>query len=144
MNKMRVYELAKNLGITNTQVLEILEKLGVIVKSHISTVEADAVENAERFVKDMKRLVPPTTEMTSQPKKAQSTPLPSVSPKSFSAPFKAKPTENSALKPIRSEEKTAVPVLRKPQILVEKPVEKAAEKPVEKAAEKPVEKAAEK
>ena len=144
MNKMRVYELAKNLGITNTKVLEILEKLGVIVKSHISTVEADAVENAERFVKDMNRLVPPTTEMTSPTKKAQSTPLPSIPLKSFSAPFKAKPTEDSALQPIRSEEKTAVPVLRKTQKLVEKPVEKAAEKPVEKAAEKPVEKAAEK
>jgi translation initiation factor IF-2 len=148
MDKMRVYELAKTLGITNTQVLDILEKLGVIVKSHISTVEADAVEKVERFVKDMKRLVPPTAETLLQKEKAKSTPSTPVSPNFVPPQPKGKPPEDRALPPIRSEEKTVVPVVRKtPKLLektVEKPAEKAAEKPAEKAGEKPIEKVAEK
>jgi translation initiation factor IF-2 len=144
MNKMRVYELAKKLGITNTQVLDILEKLGVTVKSHSSTVEDDTVGNVERFVKDMKHNGPSSTEMTSTPEKKEPTLPRSVPPKTLTAAPKTKTAEDRTGQPIRSEEKTAVPVVRKTQKAAEKPAEKAAEKPAEKAAEKPVEKAAEK
>jgi len=42
--KPRVYEVAKDLGMSSEAVLQIVRKLGVEVKNHMSTLEADAVE----------------------------------------------------------------------------------------------------
>src|SRR5580765_8246759 len=41
--KPRVYEVAKDLGMSSEAVLQIVRKLGVEVKNHMSTLESDAV-----------------------------------------------------------------------------------------------------
>lgn len=48
MSKKRVYELAKDLGIENKDLLTRLEKLGIAVKSHSSTLEDSDVERVKR------------------------------------------------------------------------------------------------
>lgn len=42
MSKIRVFELAKELGLSNTEVIERLAKAGVSVKSHSSSVDEAA------------------------------------------------------------------------------------------------------
>ena len=44
MAKLRVYELAQDLGIENKELLERLEKVGIEVKNHMSSLEAADVE----------------------------------------------------------------------------------------------------
>lgn len=44
MGKIKVYELAKKMGIKNSEMIEKLNKMGVEVKSHLSTVE-DSIAN---------------------------------------------------------------------------------------------------
>ncbi|MCG8471913.1 MAG: translation initiation factor IF-2 [Desulfobacterales bacterium] len=44
MAKIRVYELAKNLNMTNNQLLKKIEAMGIEVGSHMSSLEDDAVE----------------------------------------------------------------------------------------------------
>ncbi len=44
MGKVRVYELAKSLGITSKQIIDYLSELGVDISSHMSTIDDDAVE----------------------------------------------------------------------------------------------------
>lgn len=44
MGKVRVYELAKSLGITSKQIIDYLGDLGVNISSHMSTIEDEAVE----------------------------------------------------------------------------------------------------
>ena len=48
MSKKRVYELAKELGIENKDLISRLEKLGVSVKSHSSALEDSDVERVQR------------------------------------------------------------------------------------------------
>ncbi len=48
MSKKRVYELAKELGIENKDLLTRLEKLGIAVKSHSSTLEDSDIERVKR------------------------------------------------------------------------------------------------
>jgi translation initiation factor IF-2 len=48
MSKKRVYELAKELGIENKDLLTRLEKLGIAVKSHSSTLEESDIERVKR------------------------------------------------------------------------------------------------
>ena len=48
MSKTRVYELAKELEIDAKDLIPRLEKLGIAVKSHSSTLEDDDVERARR------------------------------------------------------------------------------------------------
>lgn len=44
MSKVRIYTLAKDLGVDNAKMLEILDGLGVSYKSVSSTIEEDTVE----------------------------------------------------------------------------------------------------
>ena len=44
MSKTRVYELAKELGMENKELITRLEKLGIAVKSHSSTLEEGDIE----------------------------------------------------------------------------------------------------
>ncbi|MEA3313812.1 MAG: translation initiation factor IF-2 [Caldisericota bacterium] len=52
-NKMRVYEVAKKLGIKSPRLIKILGELGVDVKGHLSSLEPDAIFLAEEYVKEM-------------------------------------------------------------------------------------------
>ena len=44
MGKLKVYELAKELNLSNTEMLEKLNSMGIQVKSHLSTLEESDVE----------------------------------------------------------------------------------------------------
>ncbi|MBN1612894.1 MAG: translation initiation factor IF-2 [Deltaproteobacteria bacterium] len=48
MSKTRVYELAKELGLDNKELIARLEKIGIAVKSHSSTIEEGDVERIRR------------------------------------------------------------------------------------------------
>ncbi|MDI9570780.1 MAG: translation initiation factor IF-2 [Pseudomonadota bacterium] len=48
MSKKRVYELAKELGVENKELIARLEKMGISVKSHSSTLEDSEVERVRR------------------------------------------------------------------------------------------------
>lgn len=54
MSKMRVYELAKLLDINNKDLLALLEKLNVAVKTHMSTIDDDAIQLVEDELEKMK------------------------------------------------------------------------------------------
>ena len=47
MGKIKVYELAKELNLSNTEMLDRLNKLGISVKSHLSTLEDSDVEKVK-------------------------------------------------------------------------------------------------
>ncbi len=59
MGKLKVYELAKELGLSNTEMLERIKKMGIDVKSHLSTLDEKDVErlrgNAKKNHKDEKK-----------------------------------------------------------------------------------------
>jgi translation initiation factor IF-2 len=48
--KLRVYELAKDLGMSSEAVLQIVKKLGVDVKNHMSTLDTDTVERVQKDI----------------------------------------------------------------------------------------------
>ena len=108
MNNIRVYEAAKELGLSNKEMIEQLEqKIGVVVKSHSSTLTLSQFEKFKAAIK------PATSDA---PKK----------PKAFIVK-KAKPKSDAP-----AQEKPQVVVEK-----IEKPVEPVVkETPVEKA-EKP-------
>lgn len=47
MGKLKVYELAKELNLSNTEMLDKLNKMGINVKSHLSTLEESEVEKVK-------------------------------------------------------------------------------------------------
>ncbi len=47
MSKKRVYELAKELGLENKELISRLEKIGIAVKSHSSTLEDGDLERIQ-------------------------------------------------------------------------------------------------
>lgn len=59
MPKKRVYELAKELGLENKDLIAHLEKIGIMVKSHSSALEDSEVERikSELFAKESKQIV---------------------------------------------------------------------------------------
>ena len=50
MTKMRVHELAKELGMDNKELVDILQKKNVEVKNHMSTVEDNVADEIRREV----------------------------------------------------------------------------------------------
>ena len=48
MPKKRVYELAKELGLENKDLITHLERIGITVKSHSSSLEDDEVERIKK------------------------------------------------------------------------------------------------
>ena len=51
MSKIRVYELAKMLDKTNNELVDLLKELGVEVKTHMSSIEADVAQLVEDAVR---------------------------------------------------------------------------------------------
>ena len=50
MGKMKVYELAKEMGITNAELIKRLSNMGVEVKSHLSVIEDEVVGKIKKGV----------------------------------------------------------------------------------------------
>ena len=44
MGKVRIYELAKDLGVSSKEIIDYLNELGMDITSHMSTVEDDIVD----------------------------------------------------------------------------------------------------
>ncbi len=51
MAKMKVYELAKELGVENTELIDVLKSKGVDVKNYRNALEDDQVELARKSFK---------------------------------------------------------------------------------------------
>lgn len=94
MSKLRVYELAKKIGVSNKEVISALSKLGVTVKSHSSGVEDEVVAKVEAALK--KKL---KTEVPAKPKKekARETPVKAEKPRETKA--RAEKPRAAAVKP---------------------------------------------
>ena len=58
MTKMRVHELAKELGMDNKELMEILQKKNVEVKNHMSTLEDNVTEEIRRQRLRRMRMLP--------------------------------------------------------------------------------------
>lgn len=69
LSKMRVYELAKLLEMNNKDLLALLEKVNVSVKSHMSTIDDDAIQLVEEEIEKSKKKKDPSGK--SAPAKAE-------------------------------------------------------------------------
>jgi translation initiation factor IF-2 len=56
MAKIRIYQLAKELGMTNEELLELLDQMGVPYKSHASTLSEEDAEAVRELVKEQRGL----------------------------------------------------------------------------------------
>ncbi|AMP20400.1 translation initiation factor IF-2 [endosymbiont 'TC1' of Trimyema compressum] len=57
MAKKRIYELAKEKGVSNKEILWILEKLNIKVKSHMSALESDQEQKINEYYKKLEKKV---------------------------------------------------------------------------------------
>ena len=107
MSKVRLYEIAKELGKESKEVVARAKELGLDVKSHSSSVEADAGERIKSsFTK--KAATPQAT--AEKPTAAQ--PSPQKTPAKEAAPVKAEQTEAKAAAKPEAKAETAAPVKR--------------------------------
>lgn len=56
MAKVRIYQLAKELGMQNAELLEILDQMGVVYKSHASTLEPETADAVKELIAEQKGL----------------------------------------------------------------------------------------
>ena len=61
MGKIRIYELARNLNMTNKQLLEKLEALGMPAKSHMSSVDETEVDSIRTILNSRSDTLPVTS-----------------------------------------------------------------------------------
>ncbi|RSI23176.1 translation initiation factor IF-2 [Streptococcus sanguinis] len=106
MSKVRLYEIAKELGKESKEVVARAKELGLDVKSHSSSVEADAGERIKSSF--TKAAAPQAT--TEKPAAAQ--PSPQKTPAKEVAPVKAEQTEAKAAAKPEAKAETAAPVKR--------------------------------
>ena len=149
--KIRVYELARELGLTNKETLDLCESLGIGVKSHSSSI-VDAQADRARRKAEREGLIRDEQPAEEAPKKAPAKKKAAAKKK---APAKkkaaakkpaaeepaAEPEEAEPAAPEPAPEPVVAEVAPEPAEAAAEPVEAAAE-PVEAAAE-PVEAAAE-
>ena len=62
MTKMRVHELAKELGMDNKELVDILQKKNVEIKNHMSTIEDNVADEIRREVSQKGEKKAPVTE----------------------------------------------------------------------------------
>jgi translation initiation factor IF-2 len=134
MSNKRIYELAKELGRPNKDLISALEKIGIKGKSHSSSLDEDTT------AKLLKSLKKPATPKKKPAKKAEKPAKAKAKP-----PKKAKPAKEEArpAKPARKQEVKAAPKAkakpaRKPEV---KAAPRAAAKPARRPEAKPAPKA---
>ena len=112
MAKMRVHELAKELGIENKQIIEFLSTTEHAVKSHSSSIEDDA----QKMVRDkFQKKAAPKTEAAP---KAEAAPKKEAAPKAETAPkaeAAPKAAENAEGRPERPKKKSSITAVFNPQ-----------------------------
>jgi len=159
MAKMKVYELAQEIGVKSAELLALLKNKGIEVKSHMSVLEDGQVEDVRKSMKTPAKSeeAPKTTEKSELPKAAASgeTKAPAktgegVVKKKKSIIFVSNP-HNSKMpggaqiprKPVRTEKKAA-PQAKPESAEVRKAANTAAAKPAAVKPESTVEKPAQK
>jgi translation initiation factor IF-2 len=97
MSKKRVYELAKDMGLENRELISRLEKIGIAVKSHSSTLEDGDLERiqAELLAPEAREVVEKRIKSTVIRRRAIRTPLEEIPPEEVAVPpeTKAEPIE---------------------------------------------------
>jgi len=80
MSKVRIYSLAKELGLETAKMLELLDTLGVEYKSHSSTLDDDLVETIKGMVAEQKAdsAAPSSAPVSSEAASSAPTPTPAV------------------------------------------------------------------
>ena len=106
MSKVRLYEIAKELGKESKEVVARAKELGFDVKSHSSSVEADA---SERIKSSFKKAAAP---QAAAEKPAAAQPSPQKTPAKEAAPVKAEQTEAKAAAKPEAKAETVAPVKR--------------------------------
>src|SRR5688572_4797589 len=85
MSKMRVHELAKELGLSSKETIEKLSTLGVVVKSHASSVSDDEVARLKESLNGGAPAAPapkaPKAEKAAPPEPAEAAPAQPEPPK---------------------------------------------------------------
>ncbi|MBQ7544856.1 MAG: translation initiation factor IF-2 [Synergistaceae bacterium] len=94
MNKIRVYELAKKLNKSNKELIAVLQELGVTVKSHSSSIDADIAQTVENLLSEAQS---PKSKPEASPK-PQPQPAPEPAPKTPAAP-EPKPAAKTSERP---------------------------------------------
>ena len=140
MTKMRVHELAKELGIDNKELVEMLQKKNVEVKNHMSTVE-DSVADAIRSEVSSAHTEKKAEEKT----EASADGKDNAAPKKKNLAFVIRPqnSKNSSriqgARPQQRQARPARPAGERPARPVgERPARPAGERPVRPTGERPV------
>ncbi|MBR7113075.1 MAG: translation initiation factor IF-2 N-terminal domain-containing protein, partial [Firmicutes bacterium] len=138
MAKMKVYELAKELSADSKDVMRVLQKKGITVKSHMSVLSENEVELVRAGLAGKK---PAKAEQPAAPA-GEFVPRVKRIPKAVVEAEAPAPAENTAAaapaeKPAEKPAEAAKPV-EKP-VEAAKPAESEKPAPAEKPAEKPVE-----
>ncbi len=146
--KVRIYELSKDLGLENKDVLDAAEKLSIAAKSHSSSISDDEAARIRSLIKTDSNgskaaaapAAPPQKAILSV-KKAPSAPAPAPAsapqaPKPAAAAAPAAPAKPVAAKPVAAPARPAAPAAA-PAPAAAKPAAPAAAKPAAPAAAKP-------
>jgi len=99
MSKKRVYELAKELGLENKELISRLEKIGIAVKSQSSTLDDGEMERiqAELLASDPREVVEKRIKSTVIRRRAVRTPIEEIKPEEAAeAPKPEEPTAEPA------------------------------------------------
>jgi len=130
MLKIRIYELAKKLGVPTKTVLSELSKLGVEGKIHSSSIEPDLAGKLEDILLKMKGLSPEQEKVTEKSVKPPAEQAPEGQRESELPPEEKKPGTAEVKKPGRPEEEDElrIPERFRKEIEVEK-IEKFKVKP---------------
>ena len=124
MAKKRIYELAKEKGVSNKEILWILEKLNIEVKSHMSALESDQEQKINEYYEKLEKKVVAEKEEKKQV-------------------VQAKKTEEVKKEPEMEEKSAEKKSILKPMPKKEAPKKQVEKKPAEKKAvksEQPVKK----
>ncbi len=106
MAKLRVYELAKEKGISSKDLLDILKDLGVEAKSHVSTIDENVAKTVLEILETQKKTgaVLPATPVAEEPVAA------AVKIEQAAKPVEVKPAEPQTAVPVPSPKPPAAPV----------------------------------
>jgi translation initiation factor IF-2 len=128
---MRIYELAKKLGIPNKNILNELSKLGIEGKTHSSNIEPELAEKIEAVLGKTKITAPdvPTSRQarTEKPSRPAVKKMPQETPP-VTLPAEEKAQTESAAPPAEEEEELKIPERYKKEMETEK-IEKFKTKP---------------
>ncbi|WP_293914311.1 translation initiation factor IF-2 [Deinococcus sp.] len=111
MSKVRIYTLAKDLGVDNSRMLAMLDDLGVQYKSISSTLEEDTVETIKGLVAEEQQTGSASSVGTIDENAASTNAAPGVQTSAAQAPTAQTPAaKTSATQPQASQPETAVAV----------------------------------